>query len=68
MSGEIWGDASDALGKINRRLLGKTRHIDIGILWIQQTAAERQLKYGKAMGKLNPADLFTKHLDANIVD
>ena len=28
MRGEVWGDASAALGIINRKGLGKTRHID----------------------------------------
>ena len=60
MGGEIWGDASAALGIINRRGLGKTRHIDTGMLWIQQTAAERKLGFHKVLGKDNPADLFTK--------
>ena len=41
LSGEIWGDASAALGIINRRGLGKTRHIDTGLLWIQQTEPRR---------------------------
>ena len=62
--GEVWGDASAALGIINRRGLGKTRHIETGLLWIQQTAAEQRLKYYKVLGKENPADLYTKFLDA----
>ena len=68
MSGEVWGDASAALGIINRKGLGKTRHIETGLLWIQQTAAERHLKYAKILGKLNPADLFTKYLDTHTID
>ena len=40
VKGEVMGDASAALGIINRRGLGRTRHIDTGLLWIQQTAAE----------------------------
>ena len=43
MTGQVYGDASAALGIINRTGLGKTRHIDISLLWIQQTAAEGQL-------------------------
>ena len=63
VSGEIWSDASAALGLINRTGLGKTRHIDTSVLWIQQTAAEQRLRFHKVLGKDNPADLFTKHLD-----
>ena len=68
VTGEVWGDASAALGIINRRGLGKTRHIDTGLLWSQQSAAERQLKFSKALGTNNPADLHTKHLDANTIE
>ena len=60
----MWGDASAALGIINRKGLGKTRHIDTGLLWIQQIAAEQRLKYSKVLGKENPVDLYTKFLDA----
>ena len=63
MDGEVWGDSSAALGIIKRRGLGKTRHIDTGLLWIQEVAAERRLKFGKVLGRDNPANLFTKHFD-----
>ena len=63
VQGEIWGDANAALGIINRNGLGKTRHIEIGLLWIQQVAAEQRLKFAKVLGANNPADLFTKYLD-----
>ena len=68
VTGEIWGDASAALGITNRRGLGKTRHIDIGLLWIQQIAAEKRLKFHKVLGMNNPADLYTKHLDVAITE
>ena len=56
-------DASAALRIINRRGLGKTRHIDTGRLWVQQTVAQRQLTFNKVLGQVNPADLYTKYLD-----
>lgn len=37
--GEAWGDASAALGINNRKGLGGIRHIDLGRLRIQRTAA-----------------------------
>ena len=64
VKGEIWDDASAALGIINRRGLGKIRHIQTGFLWIQQIVAEQRLKYAKVLGKENLADLYTKFLDA----
>ena len=63
MKGEVWGDASAALGIINRRGLGKTRHIDTGHLWIQEVPAKDRLKFKKVLGRDNPADLYTKYLD-----
>ena len=61
-------DASAALGIIHRKGLGRTRHIDTGLLWMQQTAAERRLEYSKVLGTDNPADLLTKHLNAEVLD
>ena len=68
MQGEVYGDASAALGIINRKGLGRTRHIDTGLLWIQQTAAEKRLEYEKVLGTDNPADLMTKHLSLEVVE
>ena len=68
IQGEVHGDASAALGIIHRKGLGKTRHIQIGLLWVQQTAAEKRLKFEKVLGKENPADLYTKHLDVSTAD
>lgn len=63
MKGEVWGDASAALGIINRKGLGKTRHIDIGHPWVQEVAARERLNFKKVLGRDNPADLYTKYLD-----
>ena len=67
LSGEVWADASAALGIIKRRGLGKTRHIDTGLLWIQGGAAEKRLKFKKVLGRGNLADLYAKHLDWDII-
>lgn len=63
LGGNVWGDASAALGIIHRCGLGRTRHIDTCVLWVQQVAAERRLACAKALGRDNPAELFTQHLD-----
>ena len=44
VNGKVLGDASAALGVTHRKGLGRTRHIDTGLLWIQQTAAEKRLE------------------------
>ena len=68
VAGQVYGDASAALGIINRTGLGKTRHIDTSLPCIQQTAAERHLKFSKVLGKNNPADLYTKYIDVNTIN
>ena len=51
VDGELWGDASAALGIINRTGSGQTRHIDTGHIWIQDIAAKGRLKFHKILGK-----------------
>ena len=41
--GKVWADASAALGIIQRRGLGKVRHIDTHHLWKNPEAAHRDL-------------------------
>ena len=62
MECRVLGDASAALGVINCKGLGRTRDIDTGMLWVQQTAAEKRLEYGKVLGTHDLADLMIKHL------
>ena len=44
LSGEVFGDASGALGIIHRKGLGRTMRIGTGLVWIQQTAADQRLQ------------------------
>ena len=37
--GQVFGDAPAGLGIMNHKGLERTRHIDIGLLWIPPTAA-----------------------------
>ena len=62
------GDVQAALGINHRNGLGKTRHIQTCPLWIQQVSAEKRLKFGKVLGKLNPADLFTTYFDKETIE
>ena len=66
--GEAWGDASAALGIIHRNGVGKTRHIDTSLLWVQQTAASQRLKYFKVLGKDDLADLYAKYFDREMIN
>ena len=55
-------DASAALGILQRKGVGKIRHLDVGTLWLQEKEAQRRITLGRVKGENNPADLGTKHL------
>ena len=67
VAGSVLGDASACLGIIQRKGLGKVRHIDTSYLWVQERAARKEILYGKIWGKKNPADLMTKYLPAEVI-
>ena len=58
----MFTDTSAALGISRRRGLGKTRHIQVTLLWVQERVSKGEIKLKKIYGKANAADLFTKHL------
>ena len=60
---DILTDASAAKGIASRRGLGKTRHIDVHFLWVQERVARGDLTVSKCWGGENPADLMTKYLN-----
>jgi hypothetical protein len=55
-------DSSSALGIAKRSGLGKTRHIAVHLLWIQDQLREGRFDLRKVLGTENPTDLLTKHL------
>ena len=67
-TGTVCTDATAAIGMARRQVLGKTRHIDVQYLWIQQEIAERRLALEKVRTDANPADLFTKPLSREVID
>ena len=60
---ELCTDSSAALGVCNRKGLGKVRHLDTNLLWVQDKIKSKSLVITKIYGEKNPADLFTKYLD-----
>ena len=56
-------DATAALGIARRLGIGKIRHLDTSLLWIQQTIKDGELVVDKVLGADNPADCLTKHVD-----
>ena len=63
----IYTDASAAIGIVQRVGVGKVRHIDVGMLWVQQKQRDGEIEVQKVGTKTNPADVFTKHVPAEVV-
>ena len=61
---EVLTDATAAKGVASRRGLGGTRHVEVHYLWVQEKVANEDIKLSKVWGRENPADMLTKHLDA----
>ena len=59
----IYTDAEAARGIATRRGLGRTRHIEVHYLWVQERVAQKDFELHRVRGQANPADLCTKHLD-----
>ena len=61
---KIWVhlDASAAKGMVEREGIGKVRHVEVDVLWIQEQQARVRLPPVKVDGSRNPADLMTNNL------
>ena len=55
-------DSASAKGMSSRVGLGKTRHVAVNMLWIQQRVKRGDIEIHKIPGLTTPADLFTKYL------
>ena len=55
-------DSSAAKSFVNRRGLGRMRHLEIRDLWLQREVSKGLLEVSKIPGEKNPADLMTKIL------
>ena len=58
-------DAEAAKGIANRTGLGRTRHIAVHYLWVQERVRNGDISLHKVKGSDNPADLLTKHLNSD---
>ncbi len=59
-------DSSAALGIAERSGAGKIRHLDTGMLWIQQKQRRGDIQLEKVPGSNNPADMWTKNVDHEV--
>ncbi len=55
-------DATTTIGIANRHGIGKLKHLDVQMLWIQQAIADKTATFNKVASDVNPADLLTKAL------
>ena len=60
-------DASAAIGIVRRAGIGKLRHLNVRYLWVQDQVKSERLGLKKVAGADNPADIATKHLNADIM-
>ena len=57
-------DATAAIGILERRGIGVTKHIDTRWMWLQGAIRRKDVRLFKVHTKQNPADLMTKFLSA----
>ena len=60
-------DSSAATGICKRTGVGRIRHLDTRLLWVQELVRDRTMLVEKVPGEENPADLMTKHLSADAI-
>ena len=54
VSARLHVDASAAIGILDRKGVGRVRHLDIGMLWMQENRLRRVLVIQKVVGTVNP--------------
>ena len=59
---KVLTDSSASKGICQPIGLGKVRHIDVALLWLQDVVRKGRIGLQKIAGKNNPADLLTKYL------
>jgi len=64
---EMGTDSTASKGLCGRAGLGKIRHLDTGLLWIQHHVESRLLRLRKVKGTTNTADIGTKELSAPLM-
>ena len=60
--GRVYADSTAALAIAKRKGCGKLRHINVGLLWVQEKKARDVIDFREVEGKINPADMMTKHV------
>ena len=61
---KIRTDATAAMGMARRLGVGKIRHLDTALLWVQDYVRRGEVALEKVLGVDNPADALTKYISA----
>ena len=64
----MYADSSAAIAIARRRGAGKLRHINIGLLWIQEKVEGEEVVMKKVKGVSNPSDMMTKGINREKLD
>ena len=64
----MYADSSAAIAIAKRKGAGKLRHINIGLLWIQEKTENEEVVVKKVKGISNPADMMTKSVNKEKLD
>ena len=59
---ELPASAPGAMHPQRRVGIGKLRHLDTSLLWIQQKVRDKEVQMTKVPGKENPGDSFTQYI------
>ena len=68
LSAAVYADASATPGIVQRRGIGKVRHICTHCLWLQVAHATKRLVFEKIDGGRNPSDRLTKQFSELLMD
>ena len=60
-------DSSAAVGISSRTGLGKVRHLEVNLLWVQRAVREKLISLVKVPGPENLADIGSKYWEAEVL-
>ena len=60
-------ESSVARPVVQRAGIGRARHLDVSLLWVQDELKNRSFSIHKVQGTDNPADMMTKHVEAHCI-
>ena len=65
VNSRLFTDSTAAIGIVHREGLGRTRHIRVQYLWLQEKVNNGTVEVEKVKGETNRADVLTKFKDGN---